>query len=456
VTVRDASTARRWWAVVAASLMTGALLAPEPPAAAAADALPPIHHVWVIQLENESYASALTNNPNAYLGKTVPGLGQVLTQYYATGHESLDNYISEISGQAPNPVTQADCQIYTNVLPGTMVAGQSVGAGCVYPAAVPTVADELTAKGLSWKAYMGDMGNNPARDHTTAGTCGHPVLNSQDGTQSATASDQYATRHDPFVYFHSIIDNPAQCGRVVSLAPLAGDVARAATTPNFSWITPNLCDDGHDATCAGTNLAGARTGGLAATDLFLAHWVPLITSSPAFKADGVLVLVWDESDTGDGASCCGETPGPSSPLPGIVGPGGGHVAAIVMSRFTKPGTTNATPYNHYALLRTVEDIFGLGHLGEAAAPGLRSWGSDVFDAAATSASPLPAAAPTTVAGAAAAGAPSSGPALPVTGRWPATGAGVLVTMLAVAGLLIARRARAAAQHGAPSREGPTT
>ena len=56
-------------------------------------------------------------------------------------------------------------------------------------------------------------------------------------------------------------------------------------------------------------------------------------------------------------------------MPGFSGPGGGNVGALIISPFTKPGTTNATPYNHYALLCSIENVFGLGHLGFAGAPG---------------------------------------------------------------------------------------
>src|SRR5581483_3903901 len=113
---------------------------------------------------------------------------------------------------------------------------QAVGQGCVYPANVPNVTDQLSAKGLTWKGYMEDMGNTPSRE---AATCGHPALNSQDGTQSATAADQYATRHNPFVYFHSVIDNQALCdARVVNLNALEADLASVATTANYVFITP--------------------------------------------------------------------------------------------------------------------------------------------------------------------------------------------------------------------------
>ncbi|MEA2303350.1 MAG: phosphatidylinositol-3-phosphatase, partial [Solirubrobacteraceae bacterium] len=187
-------------------------------------------------------------------------------------------------------------------------------------------------------------------------------------------ADQYATRHNPFVYFHSIIDRPACAARDVPLSRLGGDLAQAATTPNLSFITPDLCHDGHDATCA-----DGGPGGLPAADAFLRTWVPRITASPAFRRDGLLVIAFDEA-AADSTACCGEQPGPNTPAPGgqSGGPGGGRTGAVLLSRFIRPGTTTAYEYNHYSLLRSIEDTFGLAHLGYAAAPGLRPFGSDVF------------------------------------------------------------------------------
>jgi len=84
------------------------------------------------------------------------------------------------------------------------------------------------------------------------------------------------------VYFHSIIDDQARCdAHVVNLERLPQDLRSAATTANYIFITPNLCNDGHDAECV-----DGRRGGLAAIEVFLRTWVPLIERSPAFKADG--------------------------------------------------------------------------------------------------------------------------------------------------------------------------
>lgn len=90
------------------------------------------------------------------------------------------------------------------------------------------------------------------------------------------------------------------------------------------------------------------------------------------------MITFDEG--GDAAACCGETGLPGGPPPGKFGPGGGTVGAVLLSRFIAPGTVSRAPYNHYSLLRTVEDIFGLAHLGLAGAAQLHGFGRDVFTA----------------------------------------------------------------------------
>jgi hypothetical protein len=213
----------------------------------------------------------------------------------------------------------------------------------VYPKTVKTLPDQLEAAGLSWKGYMEDMGRDAARE---GATCGHVPLGTPETTSLARGSDQYAAKHDPFVYFHSIIDDQARCdAHVVNLERLPHDLSSSATTPNYVFITPNLCNDGHDARCA-----DGRRGGLAAIDAFLKKWVPLIESSPAFRADGLLVITFDESNgvgpEGSGA-CCGERSLPGAKYrPGFSGPGGGRVGAVALSRFVKPGTISEVPYNH--------------------------------------------------------------------------------------------------------------
>ncbi len=354
-----------------------------------------IKHVFVIVLENEGYDTTFGANSKApYLSKTLPTQGVLLTQYYGTGHFSLDNYIAMISGQAADNETRNDCQTYADfALSGMTPDGQAIGSGCVYPASIKTLPDQLKAVGKTWRAYMEDMGNDPSRE---SATCGHPTLNTLDLTQSAEApsasvpqGDQYAARHNPFVYFHSIIDSPVCDANVVNLNQLPADLKAASQTPNFVFITPNLCNDGHDAPCK-----NGQPGGLVSADAFLQKWVPIIASSDAYKRDGLLIIAFDEGGlsiqasasgvtiSAPGVSCCNQQPGPNlGPFPqtSALGPytlsiqsfGGDRTGAVLLSPFLKPGTVSNDFYNHYSMLKTLEDIFDVdGYLGYAGQPGL--------------------------------------------------------------------------------------
>ncbi len=334
-----------------------------------------VRHVFVIMLENEPFEVTFgAQSPAPYLAHELPKQGALLPNYYGIGHYSLDNYIAMISGQAPNVATQDDCKVFREFVrskPGLDANGQALGEGCVYPADVKTLADQLEAAGFTWKGYMEDMGADPARE---ANACGHVPISAVDVTNRASEKDQYADKHDPFVYFHSIIDDPARCtAHVVNLDVLKNDLQRVDATPNFSYITPNLCHDGHDAPCR-----NGEPGGLISADKFLREWVPRILASPAFKQDGLLIITFDEGT--DAAACCGERPLPGGPQPGQFGPGGGRIGAVLISPTIVPGTVSNVEYNHYSFLRSMEDIFGLPHLGYANAPQLRSFGKDVFTA----------------------------------------------------------------------------
>jgi phospholipase C len=388
-----------------------------------------VKHVFVIVLENKSYDDTFgTSTQDPYLQKTLVPMGTLLTQYYGTGHVSLDNYISLISGQSPTPDTENDCLpgltggigMYNDVKQtGTTSDGQVIATGgCVYASTVKTLADQMTAAGLTWKGYMGDMGNDPSRE---AATCGHPTLGGTDNTNAAQApsasvpkGDAYATRHDPFVYFHSIIDSPLCQTNVVNLDKLTTDLTSVSSTANLVFITPNLCDDGHDGDgtgAAGKGCADGRPGGLTSADAFLAAWVPKILASPAYQQDGLLIVTFDEGNyvqtvtsdasghttvniTFPGTTCCNQQPGPNiaTSRPGtfpiqatpalttnlvINGFGGDRVGALLISKFVNAGVSSTTAYNHYSLLKSLEQIFGIStYLGYAGQAGLASMVDD--------------------------------------------------------------------------------
>lgn len=376
-----------------ATLATGSS---KPPTVNTTTGQPRIRHVFIIVLENKGYSETFgTPAANPYLATNLPAAGAQLSQYHGIGHFSNPNYIALISGQAPNPSNQADCQVFADFPVGTAIGagGQIAGSGCVFPANVPTLANQLNAAHFTWKAYMQDMGNVATRE---AAVCSHPAVGTVDHTQLAVVGDGYANRHNPFVYFHSIVDDTSLCNAAVvplgttsgALPPaapsgttgLVTDLAHASTTPNVSFITPNLCSDGHDATCV--NQPGAPTAG-ANIDAFLTTWVPKITGSAAFKNDGLLIVTFDEAEaTGPGAdatACCNEQPGPVAALPGLSGSGGGRTGSVLISPFITPGTVSAVPYNHYSTLATIEGLFGLAKLGQAATVSA-TFGKDVFTA----------------------------------------------------------------------------
>ncbi len=176
---------------------------------------------------------------------------------------------------------------------------------------------------------------------------------------------------------------------------MAADLSSVATTPNFSFISPSLCNDGHEMTCTG------QAAGPAAEEAWLRTWVQLITASPAFRADGALFIVNDEADA-DSSACCHQPSGPNVAHPGYPqtavkdgtfanssggGKGGGRTGALVISPFVRAGSTSATAYNHYSLLKSIEDLFGLARLGYAGQSDLKVFGTDVWTGYGSKSSP---------------------------------------------------------------------
>jgi len=160
--------------LVLALAAAAATLTLAPPAGAA---LPPVRHVFVVVLENKDYDESFGPSSVApYLSKELTAKGQLLEQYFGTSHNSLGNYISLVSGQAANPQTQADCQIFTDMVPGVVGGdGQAIGSGRGYPQAVPSLPDQLDPTGLSRKGSLPDMGPpcpHPARASCSCATCG--------------------------------------------------------------------------------------------------------------------------------------------------------------------------------------------------------------------------------------------------------------------------------------------
>jgi phospholipase C len=299
------------------------------------ESIPTFAHIVVVVLENES-ASA-TWGPGSvahYINSLVPR-GVFTSQYYATGHASLDNYIAMVSGQPASPLTGSDCLA---VSLWVCVQGQQLYASG------RNLADQLEARSLTWKEYA-DGAPTPCFHASYAPTSLSP--DPYQGNSQKPPAKNYADRHNPFIYFADIIENASRCAaHVRPFTDLANDIA-TNRLPAFSFITPDTCHDGHDSPCS-----NGQPGGLVSADTWFSQNIPALLDY-LWAHNGLLVITSDESSASDLSGCC--SGGPAGLLPGF----GGRVGLLALSRKLTPGRTVTTKYDHMSLLRTIEDSFGI-------------------------------------------------------------------------------------------------
>jgi hypothetical protein len=302
-----------------------------------------------------------------YLANTLRPQGELLSNYSLLTDTGLPNYIAMISGQSPNALTSGNCTTYAEFPASAQPdsKGNVSGDGCVFPAQAINLADQLFAARFDWGAFMEDMGKpEPVVQGQTAPasppqTCVHPDSDAADPMQDVRKADPstgyagsgYAARHNPFVYFHSLLDLGSCTQKDVPLDRLDG--ALASGTPNFSFISPNLCDTGEPSECD-TSVADP---GPTQADGFLSSWVPKILASSAYQQDGVLIITFGEA-----------TPGVN----------GAPVGTLLLSKFLTPGSTNGGAFNPYSIFRTVEDLFGQQHLAAATRTGTTTFAPDLL------------------------------------------------------------------------------
>jgi hypothetical protein len=293
-----------------------------------------VNHVFVIALSTPSFEDAWgTTSVAHYLNRTLKPKGVFLGGYETLGSAELPDSLAMVSGQAPNSDTEAECATYAEFPAGTSPAkdGQVPGSGCVYPNTIITVADQVTAAGKGWRGYI---------DGLTSQACVHPNSGALDDAPLPYSGPNYDTRHNPFIYFHSLLDLGGCSTNDVSLKQLPKDLRTQTTTPAYSYMAPGACQDGSAQSCSDGSPAG-----LAGEDAFLKQWVPVIQHSAAYKKDGVIVIVFS--------------------LAGGSGGGSAPVGALVLSRWAKPGQIISTTYNPYSILRGSEDLLGLTPLASA-------------------------------------------------------------------------------------------
>ncbi len=246
-----------------------------------AAAVPLSSHVFLVLEENHSYSSVIGNSSMPYLNGLASKYG-LATRYYANTHPSIGNYFMLTAGQI---ITNNDgfC--------GTLTQDN--------------IARHLIAAGKTFKAYADSL---PAAGFT------------------GCSASSYLKRHNPLAYF-SDVANSSEKFNLVPFSQFSSDLANH-TLPNFSFIVPNLVHDAHNGT-------------LAQADSWLKSNIAHLIASSTFQANGLLIIVFDESVTGDTQH------------------GGGHVTAVVIGPKVKPGHKSTTLYQHQNTLRTLMQALGL-------------------------------------------------------------------------------------------------
>ena len=243
-------------------------------------------HVVVIVMENKEYGQVIGSRSAPYVNSLARRYTSA-TSFYGVRHPSLPNYLALIAGSTLG--VTSDC------------------TGCQQ--GETSIVDQLETAGVPWKAYMQGMPSACFRGRS---------------------SGVYVKRHNPFMYFDRVANDPARCAKVVPARRLTADLRNDAL-PTFAWLTPGLCADTHD--CS-----------VAQGDRYLSKVVPPIID--ALGPHGFLVLTWDEGSSNRR--------------------GGGRIPTILAGPDVKRRHSYRRTATHYATLATIEDALALPRLRRAA------------------------------------------------------------------------------------------
>ena len=294
--------------MVALISLTLAACAPQPNSAPRVTAtIPRYQHIFLMVMENHDYDDIIGSSQAPHLNALAKQYG-LATNYWAVTHPSEPNYVAMIGGS------------FFGIIDDNSYKQNAVKA--------PNLGTQLEAARLTWKSYQQGL---PAVGYT--------------GETGYSGGDVYASKHNPFMNFltyYPANQRAAALANVVPASQLSTDLASGAV-PNFSFISPGLCHDMHgDPACADdSNLM--RAGDTYAYDTVN----QIMASSMWSQGNNAIIITWDES-----------TPGISLG-PGNITSDGGHVATIVITSHGPRGVKDNTAYNHYALLLSIEDAFGL-------------------------------------------------------------------------------------------------
>src|SRR5215467_3877397 len=298
------------------------------------------NHIVEIMMENTSY-STIIGNPLAPNINALANKSGLATNYFGVTHPSQPNYVANIGGSFFG--IQDDNQFYCTPALATTdpnCAGTTVN----HTVSNPNLATQLTAAGKTWRGYFQNLPPIPSTGVVMTG----PNANGPYSFKWPSNTDAlYASKHNPFVNFTG---TQTALANMVPDTQLGADLA-SGDLANYSLIVPDQCHDMH-----GTGGCGdlIKDG-----DTYVGNAVSAIMSSNVWRTGrNAIVITWDEDDFSDegqpGTGCCGADPG------------GGHVATIVITNQNNQSPiTDNTPYNHYSLLLSMEDAFGLPCLANA-------------------------------------------------------------------------------------------
>jgi hypothetical protein len=329
-------------------------------------------HIFYIMMENHATDEILGNDADAPFLNQLAKHAAVATNYFGVTHPSLPNYLAAIAGTTEG--IYDDCKAGADITcaPEEFVpdSGDATSAASLTPDETATATatphwfdgrnliDQLEDHHLSWKAYMQSI---PA----TGSTVEYAPVDVVGGVE--TPRKLYAQKHDPFMYFSDIRNDPKRMERIVGFDGFADDLARDHV-PNFVWISPDQCHDMHGVSAANAAAVGipdcaSPDSGLdhkviGLGDAFVQDTVEKIMHSRAWHRKSAIVIVWDEDDYAGFAGCCESPVGAD----GVVLGGANAPALVVTSREARPQKVDA-PFNHYSLLGTIEKLWHLGCLG---------------------------------------------------------------------------------------------
>lgn len=328
-------------------------------AANRAQTVPHLDHVFVLMMENHSYGEIL-GNPNAPFINQYVRQANLATQYFAVGHPSLTNYLEVVGGSNfgvtsdnyPNWHHGPANPSLVDPIGGTGVDTATSASTGPFGTAIPaaqytgiTIADQLAAAGKSWKSYQENLPATGADNVDYA----DGSFSNLDNVDQSKVQKLYAVKHDPFVYFDAIQRNQEPRNGLGNVAGFGGgnglyaDLA-GGHVPNFSFIAPNQCHDMHGAG-GGSALCKDDAANMLAGDRAVEKIVDAIKQSRVWhEGNNAIVLLWDENDFS-------ATPN--------------QVVTVVDTNYGPRGIRSAEPYNHFSLLKTLEEGFGLRCLNHA-------------------------------------------------------------------------------------------